>query len=124
MTNIVFATYQVQIGCVTSVRRCSRDATRVRTSGILDFVVVNARLIVKATEDDVNRHFKRLIIFQTWYYTNYLRSYSDSYSYTFRKQEVVRLCYISSEHQCHRLNCDYSLGGVMGSVLMCIFSVD
>ena len=25
---------------------------------------------------------------------------------------------------CHRLNCDYSLGGVMGSVLMCIFSVD
>ena len=24
---------------------------------------------------------------------------------------------------CHRLNCDYS-GGVMGSVLMCIFSVD
>ena len=25
---------------------------------------------------------------------------------------------------CHRLNCDYSLSGVMGSVLMCIFSVD
>ena len=25
---------------------------------------------------------------------------------------------------CHRLNCDYSLGGVMGSVLMCIFNVD
>ena len=25
---------------------------------------------------------------------------------------------------CHRLNCDYSLCGVMGSVLMCIFSVD
>ena len=25
---------------------------------------------------------------------------------------------------CHRLNCNYSLGGVMGSVLMCIFSVD
>ena len=22
--------------------------------------------------------------------------------------------------RCHRLNCDYSLGGVMGSVLMCI----
>ena len=27
-------------------------------------------------------------------------------------------------NDCHRLNCDYSLGGVMGSVLMCIFSVD
>ena len=26
--------------------------------------------------------------------------------------------------QCHRLNCDYNLGGLMGSVLMCIFSVD
>ena len=26
--------------------------------------------------------------------------------------------------RCHRLNCDYSLGGVMGSVLMCIFNVD
>ena len=25
---------------------------------------------------------------------------------------------------CHRLNCDYCLGGVMGSVLMCIFNVD
>ena len=25
---------------------------------------------------------------------------------------------------CHRLNCDYSVGGVMGSVLMCIFNVD
>ena len=25
---------------------------------------------------------------------------------------------------CHRLNCDFSLCGVMGSVLMCIFSVD
>ena len=25
---------------------------------------------------------------------------------------------------CHRLNCDHNQGGVMGSVLMCIFSVD
>ena len=25
---------------------------------------------------------------------------------------------------CHRLNCDNCLGGVMGSVLMCIFNVD
>ena len=25
---------------------------------------------------------------------------------------------------CHRLNCDYNLCGVMGSVLMCILSVD
>ena len=25
---------------------------------------------------------------------------------------------------CHRLNCDYCLGGVMGSVFMCIFNVD
>ena len=25
-------------------------------------------------------------------------------------------------YNCHRLNCDYSLGGVMGSVLMCIFN--
>ena len=29
-----------------------------------------------------------------------------------------------TQHRCHRLNCDYSLGGVMGSVLMCIFNVD
>ena len=27
-------------------------------------------------------------------------------------------------HPCHRLNCDHNQGGVMGSVLMCIFSVD
>ena len=25
---------------------------------------------------------------------------------------------------CHRLNCDNCLGGVMGSVMMCIFNVD
>ena len=30
----------------------------------------------------------------------------------------------SDGNDCHRLNCDYSLGGVMGSVLMCIFCVD
>ena len=27
-------------------------------------------------------------------------------------------------NKCHRLNCDYSLGCAMGSVLMCILSVD
>ena len=27
------------------------------------------------------------------------------------------------DDMCHRLNCDYGLGGVMGFVLMCIFSV-
>ena len=35
----------------------------------------------------------------------------------FKKLILTYIC-------CHRLNCDYSLGGVMGSVLMCIFSVD
>ena len=34
------------------------------------------------------------------------------------------ICLNKDADQCHRLNCDYSLGGVMGSVLMCIFSVD
>ena len=36
----------------------------------------------------------------------------------------VRVCVCVCVCVCHRLNCDYSLGGVMGSVLMCIFSVD
>ena len=38
-------------------------------------------------------------------------------------QTVMRKVLLLKE-DCHRLNCDYSLGGVMGSVLMCIFSVD
>ena len=29
-----------------------------------------------------------------------------------------------SVNHCHRLNCDDRLGGVMGSVLMCIFNVN
>ena len=31
---------------------------------------------------------------------------------------------LAVQTRCHRLNCDHNQGGVMGSVLMCIFSVD
>ena len=35
-----------------------------------------------------------------------------------------RVSECSLKHLCHRLNCDHNQGGVMWSVLMCIFSVD
>ena len=46
--------------------------------------------------------------------------YHDSYKMAGRFVFQVRLNILC----CHRLNCEVSLGDIMGTVLMCIFNVD